>query len=140
MRPFDVFVLTATDAPRLERARGRKSRISVDEREAHVQEASMQAASALQGILGKPVIDETGITGWYNLEFGWGDDRVASVTSVLQDRFGLRLSPGHRNMEALIVDRVRRDAALVLLAQIARVTRSAPPHLRQRIADVLRID
>ena len=139
-RPFDVFVLTATDAPRLERSSGQDPRTRIDEREAQLQDASMERlASALQSILGKPVIDETGITGSYNLEFGWGDDRAASVTTVLRDRFALMLSPNRRDMEALIVDQVRRDAALHLLAQVGRATRGAPPNLRQQIARILTI-
>jgi uncharacterized protein (TIGR03435 family) len=140
VRPFAVFVLTATDAPRLERAHGKSVSVWIHERDVRLQHASMERlASALQSILGKPVIDETGITGSYNLEFGWGDDRVASVTATLRDRFGLRLTSGKRDLEALIVDDIRRDAALVLLAQIGRVTSAAPPALGQRIAHVLKI-
>ena len=85
------------------------------------------------------MIDETGITGSYDLEFGWGEDRVASVTTTLRDQFGLRLSPGTRDMEALIVDGIRRDAALVLLEHVGRLTRGVPSHYRRRIADILRI-
>ncbi|HJR60350.1 MAG TPA: TIGR03435 family protein [Vicinamibacterales bacterium] len=140
VRPFDVFVLTATDAPHLERAEGRNLSIWINEQTVKIQEASMdKLAAALQGILGKPVIDETGITGSYNLEFGWQGDRVAAVTAVLRDRFGLRLTPGHRDLEALIVDNVRRDPSLFLLEQIGRVTRGAPPFVRQRIADIVRV-
>lgn len=141
VRPFDVFVLTATDAPRLERSDGNNSRLWVHQRDTQMRDASMDTlASALQAILGKPVVDETGITGSYNLEFGWEEDRVASVTATLRDRFGLRLSPGKRDLEALVVDDIRRDGALLLLAEIGRLTRRAPPQFRQRIADVLRID
>jgi uncharacterized protein (TIGR03435 family) len=140
VRPFEVFVLGATDAPRLERARGGGPSTWIHEWDAQLQNASMEGlASALQGILGKPVIDETGITGTYDLEFGWTADRASSVTAVLHDRFGLRLTPATRDMDALIVDGIRRDAALVLLAQIGRATSGAPSHLRQRIADFLTI-
>jgi hypothetical protein len=71
------------------------------------------------------------------MEFGWGEDRIASVTATLRDRFGLRLSPGTRDIEALIVDKIRRDPALVLFDGIGRLTRAAPAGLRQTIADVL---
>ena len=95
--------------------------------------------SALQSILGKPVIDETGITGTYDLELDWGEDRVASVTAALRDRFGLQLSAGKRDMEALIVDSVRREASLVLLSQVGRATRKAPAQVRRQISNVLTI-
>ena len=140
VRPFDVFVLTATGTPRLERAQGESTSIRISKTGAQFREAPMQGlASALQSILGKPVIDETGITGTYNLEFDWGEDRATSVTATLRDRFGLQLSAGTRDMEVLIVDSVRRDASLVLLAQIGRATRGAPPQVRRHISNVLTI-
>lgn len=140
VRPFDVFVLTATDASRLEPSPGHNPRIWIGEQSVQLQEVSMERfAAALQSILGKPVVDETGITGSYNLELGWEEDRVKSLTAVLRDRFGLQLSPDTRDMKALIVDGVRRDAALVLLAQAGHVTKAAPPQLRERIAALLTI-
>jgi uncharacterized protein (TIGR03435 family) len=96
-------------------------------------------ADARQNILGRPVIDDTGIGGLYDLEFGWTEDRVASVTEVLRDRFGLHLAEGRRDMDALVVDSIRRDPALVLLDRIARVISVAPASLRQHIGSTIRI-
>jgi hypothetical protein len=73
------------------------------------------------------------------MEFEWGEDRVGSVTATLRDRFGLRLSPAARDMDTLIVDRIQREPALVLLGGIARITRGAPTSVRQRIANVLTV-
>jgi hypothetical protein len=42
-------------------------------------------------------------------------------------------------MKVVIVDSIRRDAALLLLGHVGRMTRGAPQHFRQRIADVLTI-
>jgi uncharacterized protein (TIGR03435 family) len=140
VRPFEVFVLTATDTSRLERAPDSGPSTWISKHDVRMRNGSMGGlASALQGILGRPVIDETGIAGSYNIEFGWGEDRVASVTAALRDRFGLRLTPDSRDMDALIVDRIRRDPALVLLAQVGRLTRAAPPRVRQHIANALTI-
>ena len=85
------------------------------------------------------MIDETGVGGAYDFELAWGEDRIGSVTAALRDGFGLQLTPAKRDMEALIVDQVRPDATLVLLAQAGRLTRNAPPYVRQRLADVLAI-
>jgi uncharacterized protein (TIGR03435 family) len=138
VRPFEVFVLTATDTPRLERAPVSGPSTWISKHDVRMRDGSMaDLASALQGILGRPVIDQTGIAGSYNMEFDWGEDRVGSVTAALRDRFGLRLMPETRDMDALVVDRIRRDAALVLLAQVGRLTRAAPPLVRQQIANVL---
>jgi uncharacterized protein (TIGR03435 family) len=140
VRPFEVFVLTATEGPRLDRSHGRNSSTWIHERDARLQAASMERlASALEAVLGRPVIDETGISGWYDLEFGWSEDRLASVTEVLRDRFGLRLSSDKRDMEALIVDGIQPDPALRLLAQVGRIARGAPRYVRQRLANVLTI-
>lgn len=141
VRPFDVFVLTATDAPRLERAGGKSLRVSIHEWDAQLENAPLAAlASSLQSVLGTPVIDETAITGLYNMQYRWTENRVGSVTATLHDRFGLRLSPAKREMQALIVEDIRRDAALVLLDTIGRLTRWAPSHVRQRIAQILTVD
>jgi uncharacterized protein (TIGR03435 family) len=141
VRPFEVLVLTASEAPRLEPARGQNQSTWIQQLDAEFKAASMaRLAAGLQNILNKSVVDESGIKGSYDLNFGWGEsrDRLPSVTAVLRDRFGLRLSPGTRDMEALIVDGIRRDVSLVVLEQIGRISRAAPPRLRQRIAHVLR--
>jgi uncharacterized protein (TIGR03435 family) len=138
VRPFEVFVLTAADGPRLERSAGSGPTTWISKQDVRMRGGSMQdLANALQGILGRPVIDETAVRGSYDMEFDWGQDRVGSVTATLRDRFGLRLSPGTRDMETLIVDRIQRDPALVLFDQVGRLTRAAPAQVRKRIADVL---
>jgi uncharacterized protein (TIGR03435 family) len=140
-RPFDVFVLTATGAPQLEpTATGQEPRTWIHDSDAQLEGASMERlAAALQSILDKPVIDETGISGRYNLRFAWGAHRVTSVTSVIHDRFGLQLAAGKRDMEALIIDSVEPEAALSLLAQVGRLTARTPPRLRQRLSNALAI-
>jgi uncharacterized protein (TIGR03435 family) len=140
VRPFEVFVLTAAAMPRVERARVQGTNISISRTGARLQDASMEdLASALQSILRKPVIDETGLTGTYNLEFDWSDDRIASVTATLRDRFGLQLSAGSRDLPVLIVDGARREVSLVLLSQIGRLARAAPEQWRRDIANTLTI-
>lgn len=139
-RSFDVFVLTAGEQPTLTPANGLRERIWIQQWSAQLEDASMRnLADALQNILGRPVIDDTGIGGLYDLEFGWTEDRVASVTEVLRDRFGLHLAEGRRDMDALVVDSIRRDPALVLLDRIARVISVAPASLRQHIGSTIRI-
>lgn len=141
VRPFDVFVLTAADASRLRRADGIRQSVWIQERSARLEDVSMEGvANALQNILGKPVIDETGIGGLYDLEFGWDQNRAVSVAGILRDRFGLHLSEGKRDMEALIVDQIQPDPALMLLEQIGRITSIAPPYVRRRIGELFTID
>ena len=137
-RPFDVLVLTATDPSRLQRADSRMQRIWVHDSDARIEDATMDAvAGALQAILGQPVVNETGLTDSYDLEFGWGPDRLESVSGTLQRRFGLQLARGQRNMEALVVEGMRRDASLVLIAGIDQLARHAPAHVRRQLAEIL---
>jgi uncharacterized protein (TIGR03435 family) len=137
-RPYDVFVLTPADGHRLETAAASGPSTWISKKDVRMRGVSMEGvASALQGILGRPVVDETGLRGTYDMEFEWGEDRVPSVTATLLDRFGLRLSPGTRDLESLIVDRIQRDPALVLFGQLGRFTRGAPAQVRQSIANAL---
>ena len=139
-RPFDAFVLTAPGPVRLVAAKGQSPATWIQERSARLRDGSInRLAMALQSILGRPVIDDTHIKGDYDLAFEWGEDRVPSVTATLRDRFGLQLTPATRNMDALIVDRIRRDPAMYLLAHAGRLTRGAPSFVRQHLANLLTI-
>jgi len=138
VRPFEVFVLTASDRPRLERAAGPGPSTWISRHDVRMRGVSMHdVAFALQGILRRPVIDETAIRGAYDMQFDWVEDRAASVTATLRDRFGLQLSPATRDIEVLVVDRIWRDPSLVLFDGIGRLTRAAPAGIRKTIADVL---
>jgi uncharacterized protein (TIGR03435 family) len=137
-RAFDVFVLSASEAPRLPPARGDLVTIRIgDEKVAFQRATAKDIASALQSVLGQPVIDETGLRGTYDFEIGWGENRAAAVTATLRDQFGLRLTPARRQMDALIVDAINRDASLTLLGQVGRLTRPAPPPMRRWIAEAM---
>ena len=140
VRSFDVFVLTTTDAPRLELTRSKHEQTSISEWDAQLWAASTsRLASALQSVVGRPVVDETGLPGSYDIKLEWGEDRVATLTAALHDRFGLRLSPAKRDLEALIVDHVQRDAALLLMAEVGQITQGSSPHVRRTIAGILTI-
>jgi len=139
-RPFDAFVLSAPGPVRLVAAKGQSPATWIRKKSVLLRDGSMgRLALALQAILGRPVIDETHVKGDYDLAFEWSDDRVASVSATLRDRFGLQLTPATRNLDALIVDGIRRDPAMYLLAHAGRLTRSAPPFVRQRLASLLTI-
>jgi len=77
-------------------------------------------------------------TGFCAIE--WGDDRLASVTAALRERFGLDLAPGRLDMQALIIDRVRPDATMFVLAQAGRVTRGGPAFLRRPLTALLTLN
>jgi uncharacterized protein (TIGR03435 family) len=139
-RPFDVLVLSATDRPQLSQSTTSDSSTWLSDGRARLRGTDMRAvASAIQGVVGKPVFDETGITGWYDLDFEWDGDRVAAMTGLLRAKYGLRLSAARREMDALVVDRVRRDGSLVLFSHVGRATQRTPPGLRRHIADIFSV-
>jgi uncharacterized protein (TIGR03435 family) len=140
-RSFEVFVLTPAGRHRLEAApTGTETRTWIHESDARLEGASMErVAGALQSILAIPVMNETDIRGSYNLKFAWGTPRVESVTAVMAERFGLKLTAGRRDMEALVVDSVQPEASLALLERIGRLTERTPPAVRQRISQALAI-
>jgi uncharacterized protein (TIGR03435 family) len=139
-RPFDVLVLTVPVALKMAPAVGGGMSAQVNDNRVRFRNATMgDLAQVLNGIVGMPVVDETGVRGAYDMEFGWREDRVPSITTALDGQYGLRLSPGRRDLEALIVDEARRDFSLVLVAQIERAMRAAPYSVRRHIAHLTTI-
>jgi uncharacterized protein (TIGR03435 family) len=139
-RPFNVLILGSAGHPTLDAAPSGPN-IHVGKDELRAGGATMEdVARGLQSVLGRPVIDETGITGTYNVQIDWGTDRLASVTSALRDRFGLTLTPAERRMDALVVDDISRDASLVLLEHAGRALRWTPASMRERLSQMLAVD
>lgn len=139
-RPFDVFVLTSAGDIRLLDSSRPGPSTWIERRSARLRDASSERiAAAVQQIVGKPVIDETGLRGSYDLTLDWTDDPVASITPFLRDRFGLQLTPARRDVDVLVIDRCRPDAALLMLGQTPRLTHFAPNRVRNQIARTLTI-
>ena len=67
-------------------------------------------ASHLSNILGRPVTDNTGLTGLYDITLHFhsqdtaGDEDADSVFAAVRDQLGLRLSPGKGPVALLVVD------------------------------------
>jgi uncharacterized protein (TIGR03435 family) len=81
-------------------------------------ETMPEIASLLTGILGRVVIDKTGLDGTYDLELTWtpdqprsADARVpdtdgGSVFSALQEQLGLKLAGGRGTVDVLVIDSI----------------------------------
>ena len=70
-------------------------------------------AWSLENRLGKPVLDETGLTNHYDFELKWagsGDEQVASeeLAQAIREQLGLELKAARRSVEILVVDKVAR--------------------------------
>jgi uncharacterized protein (TIGR03435 family) len=78
-------------------------------------------AKTLEPHLKRPIIDKTGLTGYYDFDIRWsapeaapdsgaGADGIALLMSILPDRLGLRLTKGSGPVEYWIVDHVEPPA------------------------------
>jgi uncharacterized protein (TIGR03435 family) len=141
LRSFDVLVLTTSGEGPAPSPRPDLHSAWIDDNSARIRSGTMgDVASVLQSVLGIPVVDETGRPGTYDLELTWqAGDRHGSVATLLPQKYGLVLTPAQRDLEALVIDSVRRDAALVVFAHIERLSRIAPDHVRRRIFRALTI-
>ncbi len=138
-RPFDVLVLRARKGAESQWVRGgRESNTWLSDHDVRAKDVTLGGfTTALQSILGRPVIDETRVPGYYMFEFAWGEDRLATVKTALKTRFGLLLSPERRPLDALIVDQVELPVTLSLLRRTARATNPLPTGLRQTLSRAL---
>jgi uncharacterized protein (TIGR03435 family) len=138
-RPFDVLVLRAQKGAESQWIRGgRESGTWLNDYNVRAKDVTLGGlATALQSILGRPVIDETHVPGYYVFEFAWGEDRLATVKTALETRFGLLLSPERRQLDALIVDQAELPAALSFLRSTSRATNPLPTGLRRTLSRAL---
>jgi uncharacterized protein (TIGR03435 family) len=70
-----------------------------------------QLANSLSAILGKTVVDQTGLTGNFDVRLGWTPDRTsppASLFKAVREQLGLDLVLGNRPAQVLVVDRADR--------------------------------
>ena len=87
-----------------------RSTIRVSEESLELQGASMEAfAKALERIAGKPVIDETGLAGRYDLllsapELSADVPELANLNAALKEQMGLELQSATREVEVLVVE------------------------------------
>jgi uncharacterized protein (TIGR03435 family) len=59
-------------------------------------------------VLGRPVIDKTGLQGRYYFTLLWKDN--GDLAAALEDELGLRLLPQRAVMDAIVIDHVERPS------------------------------
>jgi uncharacterized protein (TIGR03435 family) len=68
-------------------------------------------AEELTRVAGRPVVNRTGLTGHYNIEFEWSDDDdqdsdAATLFTAIREQLGLRLEPQKAPVQVVVVDRI----------------------------------
>jgi len=61
-------------------------------------------AATLEGVVGKPVFDETGLAARYDIRLAWKDGDRESLERALREQSGLTLAPARRPTEVLVVE------------------------------------
>ncbi len=64
-------------------------------------------AGILEGMLGRPVIDEAGLAGYYDVHLRARDAEPESIVEAVREQLGLELSPERRDIELLVVEEHR---------------------------------
>jgi uncharacterized protein (TIGR03435 family) len=70
-------------------------------------------ANGLSFFAGRPVINKTGISGRYTLDFMWASDSaetspLPSLPTALREAFGLQLKPDKEVLDVLVIDHVEK--------------------------------
>jgi uncharacterized protein (TIGR03435 family) len=72
-------------------------------------------ASALEGQLGRPVLDQTGLKGFYEFALNWTPDNSLadalpgpSLFTAVQEQLGLRLESTKGPVEVLVIDHAEK--------------------------------
>ncbi len=139
-RPFDAFVLSGGRTQDLTPDDGGDPSSAIHFWDAQLRNATMdRLASAVQAILAKPVLNETGIAGSYRIDLAWSENRAAALAAALRNKFGLELTAVKRDLEALVVDRIEPDSALSVIRQIGSLTANAPRGIRRAISEMVTI-
>lgn len=106
---MDVWVLTATDRTSASLRLSNRQGGGVTASPGNVQGsgASMEAlAGAVEPLLGRPVVDETDIGGYYDFDLRFvSSSPVEEIKKAIQSNLGLNLSPARRRVKILQVSR-----------------------------------
>ena len=85
----------------------------------HLKAATIKSfAEGISLMVGRPVIDQTELSGLYNIDLRCSPDELAatnesspSIRTVLRDQFGLRLTPTRNSTDVLIIDQLSKPSA-----------------------------
>jgi uncharacterized protein (TIGR03435 family) len=105
-RDMDVLVLRAPNGDRMLKPGTANGSSSVDGKAAKFTGVRMDGVTETIGAnLGIPVIDETGLTGRYDITLKTDLHSRESVVKAVQEQLGLELTPDRRKMKVLVVQK-----------------------------------
>jgi uncharacterized protein (TIGR03435 family) len=131
MKDLTVFRLViAKDGPKLtESAPGAKNSLAMrDGRAFRIAAVHVPLSSLVEELAyatGRPVIDQTGLAGFYDFEIAWSprfafddvavdsavDPQTPSVFTAVEQRLGLKLEPGTAPYDTVVIDHAEKPSA-----------------------------
>lgn len=126
-----MYVLTvARNGPKLKSSEpGGSTNVQVGGNSVSVQHGELtRMTQLLATVLGRPVIDRTGLTGLYDFSLQWDDapgreggvpgldtpgapgTEHGSIFTAIQEQLGLRLEPQRAPIDVIVVDRMERPS------------------------------
>ena len=73
--------------------------------------ATETLAAILSNLVGRIVVDRTGLAGQFDLELNWADEPGSdkpSLFSAVHERLGLKLEPAREQVDVVVIDHVER--------------------------------
>ncbi|HEV8541225.1 MAG TPA: sigma-70 family RNA polymerase sigma factor [Verrucomicrobiae bacterium] len=67
-------------------------------------------SSFLERVLGVPIVDQSGLTQYFNIDLRWDardPNQAGAIKQALLDRLGLALSPGRERLEILVMEKTK---------------------------------
>lgn len=61
-------------------------------------------ASSLEHKFSKPVVNQTGLKGNYDIQLKWTENNIESLKQALAEQLGLELIPSREQIEMLIIE------------------------------------
>ncbi len=121
-RELPIYILVvAKGGPRLGAIQEKGSSVNTGRGRIEVQMSNSVAflADELSKVAGRDVLDQTGITGRYDLKLQWAPDDGAapaadfgpSIFTALEEQLGLKLEPAKGPVQVLVVDHVEMPSA-----------------------------
>lgn len=85
----------------------------------HASISTFVASLTSSGAIDRPLVDATGLQGYYDITFNWTPESARSdpaaigpsVFTSLQEQLGLRLEPRKSPFECLVIDRIERPSS-----------------------------
>jgi len=78
---------------------------------------AISLAGTLSGVVGRVVIDKTGLTGVYDVDLTWAwhdepgsGDNGPSIFTALQEQLGLKLEPAKAPIDVVVIDHIERPS------------------------------